>query len=322
MKFKIATFFLFCFLFSNAQPKVSSGEIKLFENFKSEFVEARTVYVWVPDGYTDKKKYAVLYMHDGQMLFDPATTWNKQSWDADETAARFMYESKLQEFIIVGIASLPDYRMSDYFPQKPFEALPKKVRDSIYKLKRDKDQLLGAKINSDNYLKFITKELKPLIDQKYSTKPDRANTYIAGASMGGLISLYAICEYPEIFGGAACMSTHWTGVFGPAENPVPAAFLDYLKAKLPSPATHRIYFDLGTETLDADYAYFQEKADALMKQKGYSAANWKTKTFAGDDHSEKSWSARFKEPLAFLFTKPKVAAPVKKSPAKKAATKK
>ena len=77
---------------------------------------------------------------------------------------------------------------------------------------------------SDNYLKFLVTELKPFIDKKYSVYKDMNHTFIAGSSMGGLISMYAICEYPRVFGGAACMSTHWPGIFSAEGNPVPDAF--------------------------------------------------------------------------------------------------
>ena len=286
----------------NAQIKTGNGKVVRYENFKSDFVTPRNVDVWLPDNYSEDEKYAVLYMHDGQMLFDPSSTWNKQEWEVDETAGKLIWYKKTQKFIVVGISSIAKIRHSELFPQKPFESLSKKRQDSILNLNRDKDTpWFGAKVNSDNYLKFIVKEVKPFIDATYATKTDRANTFIAGASMGGLISMYAICEYPEIFGGAACISTHWPGVFDAKKNPIPKAFMAYMKKKLPSPKTHKIYFDYGTETLDASYKPFQQQADKIMKEKGYTSKNWMTKEFVGADHSEKSWKERFQIPLLFLL---------------------
>jgi predicted alpha/beta superfamily hydrolase len=296
---------LAAFATSTAQVMTpESGTIKHYENFKSEFVAPRNVDVWLPEGYSDKQKYAVLYMHDGQMLFDATTTWNKQEWQVDEVSTELMRQDATQKFIVVGISSIAKLRHSDYFPQKPFEALPQKTQDSIYTLNRDKETgLFGAKVNSDNYLKFIVSELKPFIDKTFSVKTDRANTFVAGSSMGGLISMYAICEYPQVFGGAACISTHWPGVFNADNNPIPAAFMVYMKNHLPDPKTHKIYFDHGDETLDALYAPFQKKADEVMKTKGYTEQNWATKTFPGFDHSEVSWAARLDTPLMFLLAK-------------------
>jgi enterochelin esterase-like enzyme len=121
--------------------------------------------------------------------------------------------------------------------------------------------------------------------------------------MGGLISLYAICEYPEVFGGAACLSTHWPGTFAAENNPVPEAFIQYLNKNLPSPETHKIYFDYGDQTLDAMYPPLQKKVDKVMKAKGFTDINWETKFFPGKDHSEKSWSERFDIPVIFLLGK-------------------
>jgi enterochelin esterase-like enzyme len=286
------------------EMKVSTGTLKHYENFKSAFIEPRNVDVWLPDGYSANEKYAVLYMHDGQMLFDANTTWNKQEWQVDEIAGRLIKEGKTKKFIVVGIASIAKIRHSDLFPQKPFETLTKKQQDSLYGLNRDKETgLFGAKVNSDNYLKFIVTELKPFIDKNFSVKADKSNTFVAGSSMGGLISMYAICEYPEVFGGAACISTHWPGVFNADHNPIPQAFMDYMKTHLPSPKNHKIYFDHGDKTLDALYEPFQKQVDEIMKSKGYTSKNWMTKAVPGADHSEKSWAARLDVPLVFLLGK-------------------
>ena len=96
--------------------------------------------------------------------------------------------------------------------------------------------------------------------------------------MGGVISLYALCRYPKLFGGAACLSTHWPGTFNMDNNPIPAAFMNYLRTHLPSPATHKIYFDYGDATLDALYPPLQKMADEVMKEKGFTSRNWMTTT--------------------------------------------
>jgi len=290
--------FLFIMAAANAQQmSVSGGTLKHYEKFESKFVEARNVDVWLPDGYSTKEKYTVLYMHDGQMLFDANTTWNKQEWRVDETAGKLIKEGKTLKFIVVGISSIPEFRRGDYFPQNPFESLTKDEQDLLIKA-----STTGTKVNSDNYLKFIVTELKPFIDKTFSTKKDRANTMIAGSSMGGLISLYAICEYPEVFGSAACISTHWPGVLQTENhNPIPDALMDYISKNLPSPKNHKIYFDFGTATLDAVYEPHQIKVDSIMETRGWTGENWITKKFPGADHSEKSWAERLDIPLLFLL---------------------
>jgi enterochelin esterase-like enzyme len=121
--------------------------------------------------------------------------------------------------------------------------------------------------------------------------------------MGGLISLYAICEYPEVFGAAACISTHWPGIFAVENNPIPDAFYTYMRKKLPNPKTNRIYFDYGDQTLDALYPPLQKMADTVMTEKGFTVANWSTQFFPGKNHSEAAWSERLHIPMAFLLRK-------------------
>ena len=121
--------------------------------------------------------------------------------------------------------------------------------------------------------------------------------------MGGLISMYAICEYPNVFGGAICMSTHWPGIFEMENNPIPAVFLQYLNEKLPSAQNHKIYFDCGDQTLDALYPPLQNKVDELMRKKGYTQKSWMTKYFTNQDHSEVAWSGRVQIPLQFMLQK-------------------
>lgn len=292
-----------CAQLSAQMPQAASGTVQRFENFPSKYVSPRHVDVWLPEGYSTREKYAVLYMHDGQMLFDSTTTWNKQEWGVDETMSRLLAAGKIRNCIVVGIWNAGKTRHSNYFPQKPFESLPESLQDSLlYLAKRDQQSgLFAIRVNSDHYLHFLVHELKPFIDSRFSTKKDRKNTFIAGSSMGGLISMYAICEYPKVFGGAACLSTHWPGTFAVENNPIPDAFFQYMRTHLPSPKTHTFYFDYGTATLDALYEPFQIKADQVMAAKGYTAKNWITRKFEGEDHSERAWRERLGIPLEFLL---------------------
>jgi predicted alpha/beta superfamily hydrolase len=285
-----------------AQAQVSKGVLKHFEKFESKFVSARNVDVWLPEGYSPQKRYAVLYMHDGQMLFDSTSNWNKQEWCVDETMSKLQTEHKIQDCIVVAVWNSGAGRHADYFPQRPFENLSAEQKDNVIKQwqqgSRTKDDLKPV---SDNYLKFLATELKPFIDKTFATHTDKDHTFVMGSSMGGLISMYAICEYPDVFGGAACLSTHWLGTFSPFNNPIPDAFVAYLKDHLPNPQTHKLYFDYGTKNLDSAYAPFQKKADEIIKSKGFNEQNWQTLAFKGADHDERSWRARLHIPLEFLL---------------------
>ncbi|WP_299523626.1 alpha/beta hydrolase-fold protein [uncultured Lutibacter sp.] len=288
---------------SDYSGNLSSGTIKRIDSFPSKFVRPRTIDVWLPNNYSKNEKYAVLYMHDGQMLFDANTTWNKQEWKVDEIVGGLIDSAKIKDCIVVAMWNHSDIRHTEYYPQKPFDLLPKKFKDSIFETATKQFGTEFKGIQSDEYLKFIVEEVKPFIDANFSTLTTPENTFIAGSSMGGLISMYALCEYPEIFGGAACLSTHWIG-FMPQENSlVPTTFFRYLAQNLPTAKNHKIYFDYGTNTLDEYYLPFQKELDEVLKLKGYNELNSKNLKFEGHDHSENSWNQRFQIPVEFLLKK-------------------
>jgi len=275
--------------------------------FRSVHIGERLVDVWIPSDYRGERThtpYSVLYMHDGQMLFDHRHTWNRQSWNAHETAGRLIRNQKTAPFLIVGIHSIGERRHADYFPQKPFEAMPakaqRKLSNQVRMIGRSKGRFVP---DSDDYLRFLVEELKPFIDSTYPVNGDRDHTYIAGSSMGGLISLYALCEYPGTFGSAACISTHWPGSFTVKDNPFPAAMREYLRDHLPPPMHHRLWFDHGDHTLGALYPPLQAEVDSLLREKGYGPDLWITKPYPGTDHSEKAWSQRLEEILVWLVRK-------------------
>lgn len=300
MRIALLSLFLFQFGFTTAQlPDVVCGKVERLEDFPSKYIKPRNVDVWLPPGYTKGKKYAVLYMQDGQMLFDGTRTWNSQEWGVDETMQMLLQNHQIKETIVVGIWNAPDFWL-EYFPAKPFATIPAAWQDSIF------NGMMLKKTNmlSDQYLKFMVYELKPYIDSAYSTRKDKANTYLAGSDMGALLSLYGVCEYPKVFGGAACLSTHWPGglINTGKDNQITAsAFNKYLKTKLPSPADHRFYFDHGTIGEDKAYGPYQKMIDKTMKEKLYSSKNWMTLTFSSADHTEDAWRKRFAGPLFFLL---------------------
>ncbi|MDG4716768.1 alpha/beta hydrolase [Winogradskyella marincola] len=280
--------------------KLASGQLLRVEDFPSEYIKPRPVDVWLPKDYSEDKKYNVLYMHDGQMLFDSTTTWNKQEWKIDEWATQLREDDRVENFIVVGIYNIPKIRWQDLFPQKAFDSyLDEETRESLLEeaVNADKD----TKFYGNNYLKFIVEELKPVIDSTYSVYTDQEHTFVMGSSMGGLMSMYAISEYPEVFGGAACLSTHWIGAAPREDNPIPDAIFKYMEDNLPQAGQHKLYFDYGNKTLDKHYPQYAPRVDAILKQKGYTEDNAKNLFFEGTDHSENSWNARLDQPLTFLL---------------------
>ena len=284
-------------------PHVSAGTIVDLGVLQSKYADPRRVVVWLPSGYQAKgPKYAVLYMHDGQNLFDTKSAGYGMEWQIDENLDRLIREKKVRPTIVVGIWNTPK-RLQEYVPSKAFKGLPNEYRAKVR-------ALYGGDPLSDGYLKFIVDELRPMIDRRFNVKTDAANTAIMGSSMGSLISLYAIDEYPHVFGMAGMMSTHWPLVITPDNKPIPddeyeivsSAFERYLAPALPDPATHRLYFDHGSETLDANYARYQDRVDGVVARRGYRQwSNTLSLSFPGQKHNEISWASRVAVPLQFLL---------------------
>jgi enterochelin esterase-like enzyme len=292
---------------SSVEPKkvegdFSGGTLLRIDDFPSNYIPPRKVDIWLPENYSKNKKYAVLYMHDGQMLFDSTITWNHQEWKVDEVSTRLMNDSITKDFIVVAPYNINELRHSEYFPQKPFESLSESIKDSLSDEAKQNNFKLDIS-TSDNYLKFIVKELKPYVDANYSVSTGQQNTFVAGSSMGGLISMYAICEYPKTFGGAACLSTHWPGGNPNDSDLLADAFFEYMKVNVPSPENHKFYFDYGTETLDKFYPKYAPKVNKIFRDKGYNQSNYRNLKFEGANHSELAWQKRLNIPLAFLLAK-------------------
>jgi predicted alpha/beta superfamily hydrolase len=227
-------------------------------------------------------------MHDGQNLFDPQTSFLGVDWGIDEAMRRLTAAQRARAAIIVGIWNTPQ-RSQEYMPQRPFE-MSSRARRGQWQLGR----AAVRKPISDRYLKFLLTEVKPFIDEHYRTLADRENTFMMGSSMGGLISLYAVCEYPQVVAGAGCLSPHW-----PARGGI---VVDYLEKGLPEAGMHKLYFDYGTRTVDALYEPYQKEVDKVMRAKGYTQGeDWLTLKFEGAEHSERAWRERVHLSLEFLL---------------------
>jgi hypothetical protein len=286
-----------------AAAGISSGKLDDLGLVQSRYTDARKVTVWLPDSYRPGgPKHSVLYMHDGQNLFDPATGFGGMEWKVDEVLGRLIAENKVRPTIVVAIWNTPK-RLQEYVPSKAFAHLPPAYLGQVRKL-------YGGDPLSDGYLKFIVRELKPRIDRSYNVRTGREDTVIMGSSMGALISLYAISEYPHLFSGAGMVSTHWPTMI-PAKGKtltdsefelVSSSFERYLAPALPSPRTHRLYFDHGSEMLDATYARNQRRIDRVVARRGYRpGVNLISRNFPGQEHNEISWASRVEIPLRFLL---------------------
>ena len=277
----------------NTIPKVSHGRLDRYQQFQSQFVPARDVAVWMPEDYQPGEDCDVLYMHDGQMLFDAATTWNNQEWAVDEVLDSLIKAGSIRRCIVVAINNTEN-RLNEYFPDKTWQYV-----NEANRMKTD-----TAKLQGDAYLQFIIRELKPFIDMRYKPLTSREHTFMMGSSMGGLISLYALCEYPQVFGGVACLSTHLS--MAHLENGIdnmawPLAYRNYVTEHLADANTSLIYMDHGTKDFDADYGPYQELLDSAMLDKGWDNMHYRSLVFQGEGHNETAWAKRLDQPLVFLL---------------------
>lgn len=281
---------------------VSIGRLVEYPAFASRHVDPRRVTVWLPPGYdASAEPFGVLYMHDGQNLFDAATAPFGE-WGVDEVLSGMIARGEVPQTLVVGVWNTPK-RYLEYGPAALIEAVPEPTRTAM------KLQVKGP-VESDGYLAFLVQELKPFIDRTYRTRAGREHTALMGSSMGGLISLYGGLNYPEVFGAVGCVSTHWP--LGSGEGAgvsreqwradVMHAQRVYLERVLPSPPRTRFYFDHGDQNLDSNYAPYQAQADAIFAAKGYvRGRDVESLVFPGADHNEPSWNRRLALPLRFLL---------------------
>jgi len=258
-----------------ATPQIN-GWYSLFRNVKSENLEpARDVIVWLPPSYPSNRmlRYPVIYMHDGQNLFDANTAFGGNEWGVDEVMLDYIagaHCGQLNEAIVVGIYNTSE-RMSEYTP----------FPDPKYS---------GG--NGDNYVRFIVDELKPIIDKQFRTRPDRQNTFIGGSSLGGLISLYAGIVQPQTFGGIIAMSPSIWWANG--------AIIDWLLEHDIAGYQGKIWVDMGTREGEEAIEFARKLAGEIGKNApGFKGLRYRE--FSGATHSEKAWRQRLHLPLRYLL---------------------
>lgn len=266
---------------------------QIFEN--SGFIGNKKVSIYLPEGYDQQaaSRYQVLYMMDGQNLFADTLAYGGPGWRLDEVLDSLTATKQVAPTIVVAIAHAGSCRFAEYMPEKVFTLLDD---STTAKLANRSD----CDVYSDNFLKFLVQELKPHIDSTFRTLPDAAHTFLGGSSMGGLISMYGLCEYPEIFGGAMCMSTHWPVSLTNATPEAGWFLVEYLDKNFP--IGKKWYFDRGTEYLDAFYGPYQDLADSVINaQNGHNKENTLSLVFNGHAHNESYWNSRLPKALSFLL---------------------
>ncbi|MEW4448965.1 alpha/beta hydrolase-fold protein [Qipengyuania sp. JC766] len=285
----------------SAVGPVAAGRFVEVERIAAEGLPDQRLTIWLPPDYdAGQRRYPVLYMHDGHNLFDPAKSNFGKVWAADRAMLAAMETGRVEPHIIVGIWAPGPDRYRQYLPQFAAIRATGGIAASIA------DNSNGGPVVSARYLAWIADELKPLIDREYRTRPGPGDTAIAGSSMGGIMSCYAIVERPDIFGRAACISSHWP-VALPDEAEADRAqvlgiWRDWLGDRLGPPDGRRIWMDHGTATLDRYYAPYQRAVDRSFVAAGWTEGrDFRSEVYEGAEHEENAWAARLPEIFDWLL---------------------
>ena len=253
------------------------GRLVYWTNLPSKFLTAaRNVEIWLPPGYDEEpaRRYDVLYMQDGQNLFDPRLASTGVDWGVDKAVRRCVGAGKIPPLMVVGVWNT-DQRLREYSPWD----------------------------EGTNYAKFLIEELMPQVNRAFRTRTGPEHTSVMGSSMGGLISFWLCWKHPDVFGRAGCLSTTfpWTGKI-PMEGSGPPLIEREIAAGAGVPRGIRLYFDYGTGTLDATIEPEQDKVNAWLLSQGLKEGeDFMVRKFPGAEHNEAAWRARLDEPLIFLF---------------------
>jgi predicted alpha/beta superfamily hydrolase len=257
-----------------------TGNIRRHRAFPSKILgNRRDVLVYLPRGYRrfSRRPYPVLYLQDGQNVFDAATSFSGVEWGVDEAAERLIKENLIEPLIVVAVANTGEQRIDEYAPTRG-------VIDAKAKRKRRSKGL------ARKYARFLIDELKPYIDQKYRTNPDAEFTGLGGSSLGGLVTLAIGILYPQVFSRLIVMSPSiWW------DNFAIYRLVDSIEQKPPL----KVWLDIGTA--EPGWEQPRELVNRLLEKGWKLQKDLQYMEAQGADHSEAAWAARVEPALRFLF---------------------
>jgi predicted alpha/beta superfamily hydrolase len=255
-----------------------TDQIKVHAEFKSENLgSGRKVYVYLPPGYEadSERRYPVMYMHDGQNLFDATEAFGGVPWAVDETAQHLILSGEVSPIIIVGVHNAGGSRIDEYTP-----------------VAAERGRMRGRGGKADKYGRMIIDELKPFIDGEYRTRPEREFTGLGGSSLGGLVSLHLGLKHPDVFSRLAVMSPSvWW-----ANNQIIRE-----TAKIGDRLPLRIWLDIGRREGPQIKHQVRALKEILLANGWRSGEDLAYFEFPGAQHDESAWAARFGEVLKFLY---------------------
>ena len=257
-----------------------TGNIRRHRAFPSRILgNRRDILVYLPRGYgrLSRRRYPVLYLQDGQNVFDAATSFAGVEWGVDESAERLIKENLIEPLIVVAVANTGEQRIHEYTPTRG-------VIDDKAKRKRRSKGL------ARQYARFLIDELKPYIDRKYRTNPDAEFTGLGGSSLGGLVTLAIGILYPQAFSRLMVMSPSiWWDDFAIYR------LVDSIEQK----PSLKIWLDTGTA--EPGWEQARELLNRLIEKGWKFQKDLQYMEAQGADHSEGAWAARVEPALRFLF---------------------
>ncbi len=259
----------------NPPEHTLTGDFRRHPRFRSRFLPSEhTLIVYRPPGYRDDpvQRYPVLYLQDGQNVFDRATSSTGQEWSVDETAQRLIESGAIEPLIIVGIYHAGHGRIDEYTPT------------------RDPKKNMGGK--GDGYARMLVQEVKPFIDRRYRTLRSAPNTGLGGSSLGGLLTLHLGLRFPTVFNRLAVLSPSvWWNDRAIVKD------VEALSSKPPL----RIWLDSGTGEGEEVARDARMLRDALVRKGWVEGQDLAYLEAEGGGHNEQSWAARVEGVLRFLF---------------------
>lgn len=282
------------------------GHLYVLRDFASRRLAARDLYVWRPDGADEDTPLPVLYMQDGQNLFDARLVPFGAAWEVDASLSRLIDTGQVAPTLVVGVACTTD-RFAEYAPALLLDELSHPARKAVL------DAWPGAP-KSAAYAQMLVEEIKPLIDATFPTQPARETTFIAGSSMGAVVASELLARHPDIFAGAAMLSAHFSLLPVTKTEPLPEGFSTdvaeavgrFAERHMPRAGSHRLWLDRGTLSIDRFYPLAHAALVSALHALGYAEGkDLSVRTYDGAGHDEGAWRERLDEALAFLLARPR-----------------
>ncbi|MDR3509020.1 MAG: alpha/beta hydrolase-fold protein [Caulobacteraceae bacterium] len=276
--------------------------MKVVRDFPISALGVRDLYVWTPDEAPEGHPIPVVYMQDGQNLFDPRQVPSGDSWGMDGCVSRLI-DQGLEPVRIVGIASGAE-RLRDYAPSAILNGLSAETRATV-------EAAFGGVSRSEAYANAVVQEVMPFIETAFPTSPGSAGAYLMGASLGGAISAEIYSRFPGRFAGVGCLSAHFSLLPLDERAPPPAAFAQEVadavgavfRESFPKADGRRVWIDASEGSIDRFYGPSHAQIARALASLGYrEGVDLAGGLYLGVGHDEAAWRARVGDAVLFLLT--------------------